>query len=1130
MIYISRIKMRGFKSFKLADIFFPRDFVCLAGPNGSGKSNVCDAIRFAFGETSLKALRAKKVKELISHNAKMAEVTLFLDGDEKHEIRRAIRDDGKIQYRLDGESATRTSIQNLLKKFNIDESGRNTIAQGEVQRIATMGAKDRREIIDSVAGISDFEDKKNEAMKDLDVVETRIREANLIMGEKIGMLNELEKEREIALKYKEHKANFTNARGSMVKKEVEKITAELERAILDSKKINDSLKSKQAELAELDAKIKSYEQEKGLFLNEIQARQQQSALTKKIETLKLAIGKDSQELEEKKSQISKLEGEIATLKEESAKEAEEAKKTEAEHKKAEDEYNALKAQREGNAKLMAESKLRKAVEEGKARLASMREELIRTEGEISSSEQLAAEKESSLDVSKTDNLEQEQKAASELEILGREVAEAKSEIENLFEQEKGANAEIAEMDRNILSLREKIAALRAQNPRLASNQMMEFIGQVKAKEKGSGVHGALIDLIKFESKYANAIEAAAGPRLLYIVVDDANTATRLIAKIKESGAGRASFIPLKEIKVSPVSAKEGLGPLVDFIKFDSKVEKAAQYAFGETILVSGMEEAKKIGIGKFRMVTLDGEIFEKSGVITGGRTTTGIAAAGALAKLESEVSELKAARETMFGELANIRETMSTVRSRRADKEVRAKSIEMELAAMRGEDEKARKEKEDMERKKSEIAALKTKLKSLSARKGELEREIGSLSEKIGKDEAALAQEEAQLAKLNDEQNRRHTELVAKISSLETRKDALFNEIKIRKTNLHKSESRLKQLSEEKSAAVSKISELERRLTSQNDELAKREKELASSSKELESLFRKMKEAEGKIMEVGKQRGAISYESEKFNKELNNLNVKKATSETKLSDLSAELASFREFTFLEKPKEELMEMVKTADAFLSANQTVNLASIELYDKKKAEIGDVRDKMAKLGEEKEAVLKMMEEIDSRKKETFFSTFYAVNDNFRKMFKYIPHVGEGYLYLDKPNEPFESGLFLKIKRGTKEMGLESLSGGENSLIALMFIFALQFVKPSPYYVLDEVEAALDKENAKNLAKLIKEMSKTSQFIVVTHNDMVMTFASAVFGVSKSDGVSKLVGVKLGEKIEGVQPPPAAGPAPA
>lgn len=1113
MIYISRIKIRGFKSFKSIDIILPKDFVCLAGPNGSGKSNICDAIRFACGEKSLKGLRTKKVKDLISHNLKMAEVAIYLDGDEKHEIRRAIREDGKIMYRLDGNRSTRTSILNLLKKFNIDESGRNTIAQGETQRIITMTAKERRGIIDSIAGISEFEDKKKEAMKNLEVVETRLREGSIILGEKLGMLGELEKEKEFAIKYLENKKIFSNAKGSLIKKEMERLSPELEKAILDAQKISNSIKAKQADLTELDGKIKIYEQEKTSFLNEIELRQHKSELSKKMEAVRFAIAINEQELEEKKRAISNISPEIIALAEELKKDKEELKKTEENLKNVETECNTLKA-RVGTyapAKIVSLTSAAK-LEEKKTELARSRERAIKIEGEINVSEQLANEKESTLNISISDNRIQQEKLREEIAALKKEIAEAKAELDSLFENEREMQGKIAEMEKHLLSLRERTAELRSQNPRLVSNAAMNFINQTNVREKGSGINGALIDLVKFDAKYANAIEAAVGARLLYIVVDCANTATKLIAKIKENGRVRITFIPLKEIKSVKIEASEGLGLLMDYVKFDSEVEKAVQYAFGETILISNMDEAKKIGIGKYRMVTLDGELFEKSGVITGGRMQTGITANAALSKLESEIAEIKNARESMLGEVCSLREQMSSVRSICAEKEVHLKSCEIQLSAFANEDERAKKEIECANIKKTEVDELRVKVQRLVLDKTALEKEITILTEEIARDEQSVAVEREHLMKRDEESNKKYVEITAKISSLETKREALFNEIAIRKTNLRKSELNLEQRCNEKNACVSRISELERNLLNEKNELMKQEKEITSSNKELESIFKKMKESEEKIIEFGKQRGQILFEIEKMNKEINGLAIKKATNETRLADLTAEFYSFKEFEFLDISKDELVEMAKNADSFLSTNQNVNLTSIELCEKKSSEIRDTQEKMKTLKEEKEAIIKMIEELDVRKKEAFFNTFYAVSDNFRKIFRHIPQIGECYLYLDKPNDPFGSGLYLKIKRGTRELGIESLSGGENTLIALMFIFALQFVKPSPYYVLDEADSALDKENSKNFAKLIREMSKDSQFILVSHNDTVVISASVVFGVSKSDGISKVVGIKF------------------
>jgi chromosome segregation protein len=186
-------------------------------------------------------------------------------------------------------------------------------------------------------------------------------------------------------------------------------------------------------------------------------------------------------------------------------------------------------------------------------------------------------------------------------------------------------------------------------------------------------------------------------------------------------------------------------------------------------------------------------------------------------------------------------------------------------------------------------------------------------------------------------------------------------------------------------------------------------------------------------------------------------------------------------------------------------------------KKETEISEVKKKIDQLSEEKNAIMRMIDEIEEHKKEAFFEAFNKISDNFKKMFSYI-NIGQGYLLLDKPNEPFDSGLYIKIRHGNHDYPLDALSGGEIAIVSLMFIFALQFFKPAPFYILDEVDAALDKENSKRMVQLIKQMSKDSQFIVVSHNDTVIANSDIVYGVTKVDNASKVVAVKLEGLKEG------------
>src|SRR3989339_445833 len=285
MIYISRIRLKNFKSFKVLNVVLPQTYICFAGPNGSGKSNLGDSIRFVMGEISLKSLRAKKVKDLIHHGAKTAEVTINFDGDTAIEIKRVIREDGKILYRLNGMRTTRSAILEALKKYNLDDSGRNIIAQGEVSRIINMGGKERRTIIDSVAGISDFEAKKKEALKELEVVEIRMKEANLVLGERQIFLKELEKEKETAEKFLANRTKLNNAKGTLLKLEIEKIESDLEKLAKQEKSSLEEMQKKEDEIKSVDSKISDVDRQRMELSSKMQENQKSRGLIKRIEEL-----------------------------------------------------------------------------------------------------------------------------------------------------------------------------------------------------------------------------------------------------------------------------------------------------------------------------------------------------------------------------------------------------------------------------------------------------------------------------------------------------------------------------------------------------------------------------------------------------------------------------------------------------------------------------------------------------------------------------------------------------------------------------------------------------------------------------------------------------------------------------
>ena len=1112
MVYISRLKLRNFKSFKAADVELSPTFVCFAGPNGSGKSNLCDAIRFSMGETSLKSLRAKKVRELIHAGSKSAEVTLIFDsnnGGESYEIKRAIREDGKILYRLNGKKTTRSTILETLKRHNLDESGRNTIAQGEIARIIHMNGKERRAIIDSVAGIADFEEKKKEALRELELVETRIREAKLVLGERKAYLDELGKEKETATKYIAAKKTLANAKGTLLKGEIDRYEKDLEGFIRAEHQHNEERRKLEAELEEIAKELEAVEKKRHETSEELQSKQKTNAMIRRLEELKAACGSNAQLIEDKKAGMQAKAAEEKTLAAEVKSLEKEIEKLDADIGKLEKELKQAEHEYSSEAGFAEDENIRKArarIEEREGQLSDAKEMLISVASEIQSKKDILAAKQEEAGSIRAGSDDVEAEDTSSLE---KEVRDLAKKIDDSFAKTKEINAEMADLEKRMLELKEKASIYKVRASPGLANPAISFVNELKAKE--SGVYGTVADLISFDQKYAGAVEAAGGSRLLYVVVDSVDTATKVIDKLKKAKAGRATFIPMDSVKAPAGIKMNGFSSVLDVVDFPQKIARAAHYVFADTLLVDDVSDARKVGIGNARMVTTGGEIFERSGIVSGGRAQSSILSANQLRKIEQELADVRSTKESLLSELYSLREEESRLRAEKSSVEIRIKTIEMKSALAK---EKQKEQKDLAARKEKllhEVGEIEKTIKDKTAEKEKLEENVREKAEEIGRLKSELATAEQEFSEHSREVSKQRAELSGKVSSLRATIEGKKNEAGLRQTEFREKQERIKKIEKENREAGLRIEQVEKQLSKDRKELSEMEVKISSTSKKIEALFERMKGYEDDIAKIGEARGKARMSLDRITRDMNQVEIKKATTTTRLEDIKAEFSAFTEFEELEASRDELTKMIGSSEAALNSLGNVNMAAIEMYDKKKQEIDGVEDRIAKLDRERGAIMSMISEIEEHKKEAFFETFEAVNDNFRKMFHHVS-VGEGHLYMNNPSSPFESGLFIKLRRNNQEHSLDALSGGEKTLVALMFIFALQLFKPSPFYILDEVDAALDKPNSKNLSDLVAKMSKDSQFIMVSHNDVVMSNSDTVIGVTKTGDVSKLVGIKL------------------
>jgi len=1121
MVYIKGLKFRGFKSFRKAEANFHDGYVCLAGPNGSGKSNVTDGIRFALGEGSLKALRARRVSELVNTSCKFAEVTLFIEGEKQYEIKRAINSEGKTLYRINGKRSTRTLVMEELRQYGLEAGGHNIIAQGQVQKIVEMSAKERRQIIDTVAGISEFDAKKEEALRELDKVGQKITEASIILGEREAQLSELEHEKDDALTYLSAKDNFSRAQASLATAEFSRMSKSHADIVQKHAQASAEKDELAGQVGVLNARISELGAQKSQVVAKMGSSASREAAMKEIEELKVKIGSEKATQSELSKELARLESsrKSAGAQLESIRKAQ--KETSQSINSLSGEASALSRQiaeleKRAGGSPDAADKVAKAIEFSSQKIISLKERKAAVDAAMQNAEKmLQVRSEEKARLSASLGSSKEEKLSGERSTLQKELMAHEKGLTELFEREKEINRAIPELEKRMFSLKDRAATLRATLAPSAASLALRVVDELKQGGM-KGIYGSVSSLISCEPKHSAAVEAAAGQRLNYVVVDSMDTALKVIEKLKAQKSGRCTFIPLDTVRPSEkaqrMSAEGCMGPLIDFVEFSNAYLSAMEYVFSDTLLFENAQSARKAGLGKVRMITLDGELIERSGIVSGGAQKGSLLSRAGLEKAEAEADSVKRERDALLAQIYSIREEMSSRRKEKATVEVKLKSIEIEANAYKERIEGAKKAQEALREIEAHLESLAKEISSSKKEQAALSSQISSAIteyESLRKKQA----EETQKARAADEESQKKLrEISSTRSALEAQLQSKKDELSRLAGELSDRESGLKSEEKHSEECKKEISAFKKSIEECTAQQVEKEKKLSEISAASQKLLARLNELEAQIGEVGAQLGKLKNEEDKKAREQIELSARREVIEQRLADLKAALEQYAGVPTIDATKAELEDLANKSRVAMDAIPNPNLNAPRIYEEKKRDIDEIKSRVASLDLEKKAVFMMMDEIEGKKRAIFLSTFSSVNDNFRRLFGYVLK-GEATLLLEQPSNPFESGLLVKVREENgRDKYLDSMSGGEKSLLALIFIFSIQMHKAAPFYILDEADAALDKENSKKLADLIKQLSGKTQFIVVTHNDTVLSRADVALGVIRTDEGSKIVGVQL------------------
>ena len=1156
--------MRGFKSFaKHTEMVFGERFNVVIGPNGSGKSNVLDSLCFVLGKTSAKSMRAERSANLIYNGgkskspAKDGEVSIFFDNKNKRfptddpevKITRVVRNNGQSIYKINDKVRTRQEIVDLLGLGKINPDGYNIILQGDITKFVEMPPSDRRLLVEEIAGISVYEEKKQKAVNQLTQVEERLKEAEIVLAERNTYLKELKRDRDQAQKFKDmedkvsqNKATVVHKQMGRKQKEKNVLKEDLDKTKEELQKINQKVQESRSEIIQKKEKV----EEIGKEIEE-KGEVEQVNLNKDIENVKIdlvkkktrreTINQELVKIEKRKEELnlntSELHEKIKALEQKKSEETERKNVLEKQKKEL---MNKISHFRDEN-KLADMADVEQNIEEKDKEAESLQQEIhaIKEQQHALIREQDAIDHQlSTLDdqIKKVESIAKEhEKEITDLKNKKTKFKESTVKLNTCLNEDSSLAVQIDKAREEQTTARENLATLEARSASIKETSKLDLAMKkvLELKQNNEGIHGTLFELGQVDPKYATALETAAGNRIKSIVVENDKVATHLIKYLKTNKLGTATFLPLQNMRpketVSEVkklaNAKGVVGLATDLINFEPKFKKAFAHIFSNTLIIDSIDGARRLGVGKAKMVTIDGDVAERSGAMSGGfhKKRQG---------LKFNEKEIDSSVEEAEEKLEQNSNTVQVLEKRRRENEDEISGLRQLKGSLEGEIIKAEKslhlDSSDLDVSKEKKEELKQQAKKIQEKKTALEESIEEKNKHITENRQKRQDMKSKIAELRD------PKLLAELATFEEKRnelleqvghvDATLSNIENQMTEMHtpeieKATTRLNLLTKEQEEFRTEKEYLGKEIQEQEESLQKKESSAKEFSKKYRALFEQRNEIDKEISTLENRANNKTDESRKVEIKENTLTLKHAEAASELAGLQQEFSQYEGVQLVEnKTEEQLKYEINKFEKMKTDIGSVNMRALEIYSQVEKEYTALLDKKDTLFNEREDVLKMMEEIEGKKRELFMKHFDIVNNTFKDIFARLSTKGEANLELENKENPFEGGVDVRVRMtGKRFLDIRSLSGGEKTMTALAFIFAIQENEPASFYILDEVDAALDKTNSEKLANLVNKYADNAQYIMISHNDGVINSANTLYGVSMDEhGMSNVVSLKV------------------
>ena len=1166
MVHIRKLEIFGFKSFgyKNTIVNLEPGLVAISGANGSGKSNILDAISFVLGENAPKTMRVDKLRSLLHdvdgnrHGAKIARVSCHFDNTDRKipvdsnivTITREMDESGENIYYLNQKKMQRNHILDLLEVANAGIHKLNIVQQGTITRISEFNAEERRKIIEDIIGLAYFDEKKTEALKQLDEADRRLEIALARMDEIKKRIDELEEERNHQLRYdlleRELKRLYAIQASNKLKDiESQKISKERNLNAIQSEtkkfdeqrnQLKDEIKKLEEEKQKFMEEVDAYNVAKAAIDSELSAAMLQSESanskiatnTRRLNTIDLRLPEIESELNNLHEKRSELEVKIQQLKD-SINSINETKKTaNADLSSIDSEISHVLKQQSQAAtnKLKVDEKIKNiknSLHDAKLSLSKIEQE----RNDVANKIEQNSVKIKSLLVEKENLLNLEQK----LKIIraGHEatIKELKSRLENMSEKKAKIEKDIE--DTTLILEKASKAATQYETKIGVGKEVMHedySIAKLKEDSKRLGIQGLVYEMLSWDKQFERPILAVGSDWLKALVVNDFATLLGLAEFAQEKKLPKIRIIPLDAIPNSKISLpqEQGIvGVLSDYIKCDEKLVALKNFIFGNIILVDSKESAYALSKKGFKAVTTDGQFFEADANAIVVDINSKISNLTKIILLSTSVDGLVQSLDLLKKFIQNKKAHLKKIERITKSLENRYNASETGLANvdLSFTDAKAKLKSISIfeEQLTSRISQLKSREENLKTNAAKLESYIGSLEERISMTQENYADEEqAQIAVSLGVLNEKKSAFLSTLNSI----SAQFREQTTHLTLLTNEDtsfkSNMRSLSQEQSSLNHEKHDLEvesRSFAKEKEKadltlisLREKEQQLISTSGTSVSA---LKEYDAKLKDLYDGEKAVTKEINNFERQSDSLlrDIKDLTeNEIKIRDT---LSSFGYHEILETfDVDQILTALESERKALSGS--LNTKAPETY----IEISDGYHSMStrknELEEERNSIVKFIEEIDKDKRQTFLESYDKVDKDIREVFHKMTG-GNAWLEIQNEDDIFASGLsFLAQFPDKQKRESTSISGGEKTLAAITFLLALQTLKPSPFYLLDEVDAHLDALNTERLSKILEERSKGSQMIIVSLKDSTVQKATLIYGVFSKNGLSQVVSHKI------------------